>query len=269
MILLHRSANVKKSSSNIRNRTNQNNPHDPAWLLQSRYRNRSFVISKPRTLVLKDTTNDKLNFLRKICRRIQFGMLLVAFNALKPDIREMAMKKMLNYLKRMSWMYYFYQWKLNSGKSHKGHLISNIFKRMQSQWLAKGWNQWLFVWKQYHKQQLIKDALNRIMHISRIGLLWHAWLILSQPGPSMIQFIRRKVGHCNCVYELVAGNKQHHCGFEKHLLNRVKLLRWELDKAQDSQYRGSRRSRQSLNSLDDVMRKTPSHYQQKRHPSCW
>lgn len=284
MILLHRSANAQHGSRTRNNRINQNSSGGSQFntdgLLQSRYRNRSFVISKPRMVVLKTSPPD-YGLLRRILRRMRYGLLLLAWNHWRrQDIRDVAAQRMLLYLRRMFWRYYFYLWKLKCKQNRKGSLISNILKRMMSQLLLKAWNQWLYLLGQYRRKRILSNAMNHLTHISRIGLLWHAWAIWSVPGPSMLMFMRRKIGHCNCVYEL-GKNKDHHCGFDKHMLNRVKLLRWELDRARESEHGtapelyalpqtvSGRTTRRTLNTLHTVMRKAPTQYQQKRQPSYW
>jgi hypothetical protein len=269
MILLHRSATTTPQ----RNKSKPNH-QEPEWLLQSRYRNRSFVISKHKhkNIVVKDTSPDRLRALKHICRRMKHGLLMLAWLHWRElDRKLVAVQRLLFYLRRAFWRYYFYLWKQKVSQCRKASLLLNILKRMMSQWLYRAWNTWLLFLKQQHKEELIKNTLHRLTNISRIGLLIHAWSIWSRPGPSMIKFIRRKIGHCNCVYEL--GDKQHHCGFEKHLVNRVKLLRFEVDNSRDSQYKTKLHVKPlvkaSFNSLQGSMRNTPTQYQQKRQQSHW
>mmetsp|Transcript_10152 Transcript_10152/g.12318 ORF Transcript_10152/g.12318 Transcript_10152/m.12318 type:complete len:296 (+) Transcript_10152:80-967(+) len=251
MILLHRNSKTRA----------RNDQHSKS-LLQSRYRNRTFVISKhshskpsfrqscsplppsPQSNILENSREQNLSF-GNACKRLHNAKLFLAWCQWRKFTQIMSSCwKVLSKLLKILLGTYFFAWKLKSKGYFRDKKTIKILKVFQSQTLFKAWLKWMLFLKDHSKRLLLGKMIDRISHSSKVGTLWWAWRIwihLPKQLPCL-KYVRRKIGHCDCVYHLGRKNKQNDyhshrkCNSNKHLMNRIKLLRYELEQSRLTEF---------------------------------
>ena len=247
IILLSRQKSVKSQ--------NKNRGIGIAPILVSRYRNEKFVIATTRHR-MKDTTSLKKSLNRWIKRLLTAGI-----NKWKDAIRKLVLRAIIcrllfrhidngvdrwkyfvrmkrielrrrylaKFLHRMLWLG-FNKWK----SVLAGMKLFDVLQRALAIWqrhLRRAWKKWVI---KVRTMRLMARFFNRILRFWVENLKWAAWSRWKRMLSSRTRLTQSRnlsLGHCECVY----GRKHRgRCTFDKHLANRIMMLREELNKASPS-----------------------------------
>jgi hypothetical protein len=244
IVLLRRSntGRHKTAAKKVSGRRTSLSLSDPGMpqLLESRFRQTPFVVSRhlsSRRSMKEPPPVLPPSFLRaifnRICSKTYFlawsqWMRAIQFQKIQDLQRRILFRVMNRYLSLG-----FQKW-LDVSRCHKQDaLMRSVLLRLLRRKLSMAWVKWRELIK---VTQILSRFLERMLKISSAGLLLLAfkrWRLADpqRPEKELVPTAPRQVlGYCDCVYRL--GNGLHcRCSKEKHLSNRLRKLRMELDTA--------------------------------------